>query len=340
MNAPELNNICRTCGAALAATLRPEELAPAELRRVYAQWSAVNAGAIGYIDSRLEMICDPFGTRPWARSAVIIAFVAQTDPDSPLLRLPHAMPGHPVGTIAGYAMQEDYHRTGHRILARISSALGGRTEPCVDSAPVPEKEMALAAGLGTLAPSSLLRVHGFGCRMYLGVLFTEQMLPTLRPVPPVAVVPCRECMRCRSVCPNHASGELLTVRRCRSWLACEYRGPLSWEEQQLLGGVLFGCSACSICCPEDANANADTDGNTGGSSDYAVDALAFLQMPSAELRRIIAHTPLAYAGVTQLKRNAAACVGLASAPDVRRTLRKSLQSASPAVAITIANWPT
>ena len=272
----EIESICQEAGALRCAVLRPEEVSTQELRRHYEHWmNQGNGGALRYIDERLSVLMDPFGARPWAKALILVAFRPPRIDDSPLLRLPRPAPNGVTGRIAGYALHEDYHLAGRRILEQVVERLAqmgaSRFELCVDSSPVPEKFLAKMAGLGIGAPNSLIRVSGIGCRVYLGCLFTEADLPSLHGRSNFDI-PCEECLRCRRACPNHAMTEdgTLRVRACRSWLAGEYRESLSWEQQQALGSNLYGCSICSSCCPEDSL----------GDEDLQVDCLELLKMPN------------------------------------------------------------
>ena len=202
------------------------------------------------------------------------------------------------------------------------------TESGMTMSPVPEKYLAKVAGLGVGAPNSLVRVSNFGCRVYLGALFIDLELPSYHEQA-LFTVDCATCMKCCRACPNHAMTEdgTLIVRACRSWMASEWRGALTWAQQKALGGTLFGCSICSSCCPED----------NLGDEDLLVDCLALLKMPTAELRRLIAGTTVEHAGPTLLKRNAAAAVGVQGGT---AELQKELLAIcnSPAVVETICAW--
>ncbi len=62
----------------------------------------------------------------------------------------------------------------------------------------------------------------------------------------------------------------------------EHRGPLTAEQQNLLGDCLFGCDACTAACPPPASGQR-----------LAVDLEWLLLAPAGELRRRIAGTALA-----------------------------------------------
>jgi len=288
------------------ACLTPTDVDLVALKERFAAWYVVNSGALAYIDSRRDLLLDPFGTRPWAKAALVIAFAPRPERDSPLRQLPLARPGLPAALIAPYALHEDYHRTGQRMLAEIADWLTAQAgndadalfEACVDTKPVLEKLLAEQAGIGQRAPNSLLRIPPWGCQAHLAVLFTSLALPSLI-LPQPRDTLCQSCQACLEACPNRAlTASGLDVRLCRAWVANEKRGPLSPAEQLLLGDSLFGCPFCTMACP-DASAEPGL---------LAVDPEAILAMSNAALKKIIAGTALQHLGPNQLKRNAKAVI--------------------------------
>ena len=300
--------------------VHPEDLSGDGLRLQYSRWlDSGNAGLIRYIDERLETICEPFGSRPWAKSAVVFSFMPRPLEHSPLEGLPRPRPGSMKSFIAAYAAMEDYHRTGRMLAERLANCLErrfGKHEymASVDAAPVPEKAMAIAAGLGTAAPNSMTRVFGLGCSAHLGVLFTS--LDLARAIHEGChALPCSQCLKCLRACPGHAISETspISVAACRSWLAGELHGPLDLKRQLMLKCSLYGCSACSSSCPESPRRE-----------DIAVDPLELVKMPSARLRAIIRDTPIGHIGTTMLKRNALAAIAAQSTEERRRELGPAL----------------
>ena len=85
----QLADICKSLDVANWAVLTPSDVSVDSLRSTYSKWlDAGNGGALKYIDDRLDIICDPFGHRPWAKSAIVIAFRPKLIADSPLRQLP------------------------------------------------------------------------------------------------------------------------------------------------------------------------------------------------------------------------------------------------------------
>ncbi len=326
MNEPErLERICREAGAFSWGMVYPEDVDVNALKDRYASWMKENAGVLNYIDGRLDVLCDPFGARPEAKCALVISFAPVPDKCSKVFELPRAGADSVEVSVASYALEEDYHITGARILGNIASEIGVWNESCVDSKPVPEKEFAEIAGLGRCGMNTLVRLPGLGCRGHIGVLFLGERYEL--PEESAAVLMCEDCRACVAACPNGAldcKGNII-VRKCRSWIAGQKRGALLKNDQMALGNVLFGCSACSSSCPDDR----------GDIEDYMVDAEKLFFMSSAELRRIICGTVLEHTGVTVLKRNAAAAICRCK-PEKAEYLLKAADS--PAVKATIMEW--
>lgn len=283
--------------------LTPDDLDLDSLQKSFHAWDVHNHGALSYIDSRQELLLDPFGQRPWAQAAIVLAFAPRPNPDSSLRQLPPARPGQPAAVIAGYALGEDYHVTGKRILRQIVALLKSHYplvsdpifELCVDSSPVLEKIIAVQANIGTPGCNGLLRIAPWGSLAHLAIMFTNLPLPSVKP-PKNNDQTCANCKKCLKACPNNAlTANGLMVKKCRAWIANEKRGELTAEEKILLGDALAGCSYCSVSCPDTPPTNIQP---------LAVDPQEIIDMSGNKLKRIIAGTPLAHLGIKQLRRNA------------------------------------
>ena len=295
--------------------------------------SSEQGSALPYLQRQSKILQSPFSDRPWARSLLLISFQAKKQAELPFSALPAAREGHPKASLAAYILNEDYHRSGVRILQKIAALLClDEYEFGVDSSPLLEKALAQQAGLGQYGYNSLLRCNGFGTRLHLGFLFSAKALPIQRYVAEMKP-DCADCRLCIQNCPNSALSDsgILQIRRCRSYLANEKKGALSWQEQIWLGGSLAGCSLCSYCCPDDQSPRP---------ADLLLDPEELCLMPSAELKALIQGSILQHLGVSRLKRNAAAALAIQLPAQEAEAMQQKLLSSnqSPALRQTIAAW--
>lgn len=320
------------------AGLPADAVAENVLERLLATWLATGQGELlPYLRDRQELLSRPCRNRPQAGQLFLFSFLPQADPHAPLLALPPARPGESAAVLAGYFLNEDYHRTGTRIVAQMATILAAAGDDVidagVDSSPLLEKALAAQAGLGVCAPNTLLFDAQHGCQLHLGFLFSARRYGHVVAGAADMAAGCGQCGACVRGCPGQAlAGGRLQIARCRSWLAGSKSGPLSWAEQTALGGVLAGCSHCTTACP---------DVRRIVPADLRLDAEALLRLPSAAWRRILAGTALAHVGVTRLKRNAAAALGVSWSSARRRQEGERLWAGcrSPVVRQTLAAWP-
>lgn len=331
------SNLSQQCGALQIACLSPDLLDEEALqRRLQAWFDLGHAGLLPFMDHRAELLGAPFGKRKWAQSLLLISFLPQPDPSSPLLQLPESREGRPSGCLAAYVLNEDYHLTGRAILRRIVEILNlseGEYEIGVDAGPLLEKSLGAVAGLGCYGFNTLLRTESWGTQVHLGYLFSAKSLPLQMYQPSISPA-CSECQLCLKSCPNQALSvsKGLQLRLCRSWLANEKKGALSWPEQKLLGAALAGCSICSGCCPG---------ANRISVRDREIDVEALCQMPTGQLERILHRTILQHIGPIRLKRNAVAALGTQLSATQRKKMQKQLLqcSSSESIQQTLAAWP-
>ncbi|MDD3694714.1 MAG: 4Fe-4S double cluster binding domain-containing protein [Lentisphaeria bacterium] len=327
-------DLARHCGAVQIACLHPSLALEASLQdQLQASLSSEYTSALPYLQRQSKVLQSPFSSRAWAHSLLLISFQAKAREQLPFAGLPAARPGRPTASLAAYILHEDYHQVGARILAKLAELLDLQEyEFGVDSSPLLEKALARHAGLGRYGYNCLLRCQGYGSRLHLGFLFASKQLPAqsyearLEP-------DCADCRLCLQSCPNAAISEsgILRIQRCRSYLANEKKGALSWQEQLWLGGSLAGCSLCSYCCPDDLAPRP---------KDLLLDAEALCMMPSAQLKALIQGSILQHQGVSRLKRNAAAALAIQLPPEEAEDMQQKLLESnhSPALRQTVAAW--
>ncbi len=219
----------------------------------YQRWlDAGHAADMAYLASpeHTEPRAAPRQLLPNAKSMIVVALAYHRDvrpPDS-LLR----------GKIARYAAGEDYHmmmRDRLFALARqLSTELGivVAARPCVDSAPVLERDAAERAQLGFIAKNTMLIAPGLGSYVVLGELLVDvELTPTLA-APTKAH--CGSCTACLEACPTQAFVDAYTLdaARCISYLTIEHRGNVPKQFRAAMGAWIFGCDICQQVCPYNA----------------------------------------------------------------------------------------
>ncbi|MEM1316111.1 MAG: tRNA epoxyqueuosine(34) reductase QueG, partial [Pseudomonadota bacterium] len=209
-------------------------------------------GDMAWMAERAAWRGDPAALWPEARSIVMLA-EAYTPAEDPLALL--AKPER--AGVSVYARGRDYHDLVKKRLKRLGRWLidearargedGCEIKVFVDTAPVMEKPLAQAAGLGWQGKHTNLLSRDLGNWFFLGAIFTTLDLP------PDAAEPerCGSCRACLDVCPTAAfpAPFQLDARRCISYLTIELKGPIPREMRPLIGNRVYGCDDCLAVCP-------------------------------------------------------------------------------------------
>lgn len=245
------------------------------------------------------------------------------------------------GFVARYARGSDYHgvlKERLRALADTVSAAVGRpvaARPCVDSAPVLERDLAEAAGIGFTAKNTMLIAPGLGSYVVLGELLLDvDAAPTAAARPPGR---CGRCRACLDACPTGAftGAYVLDARRCISYLTIEHEGPIPRALRPAVGTMIFGCDICQEVCPFNAAAPDRHPPDPAlvplAPDRGAPDLLALLALGANQRRRYVEGTALRRASRAQLLRNI--CVALGNAGDARaiEPLAGAVRDRSPLV---------
>ena len=156
------------------------------------------------------------------------------------------------GAISVYAQNRDYHDIVKKRLKAVGRWLIAQTPDAqikvfVDTAPVMEKPLAQAAGIGWQGKHTNLLSRDLGSWFFLGAIFT-----TVEFEPNKAEEShCGSCTACLDVCPTDAfpAPYRLDARRCISYLTIEHRGAVDLELRAKMGGHIYGCDDCLAACP-------------------------------------------------------------------------------------------
>jgi epoxyqueuosine reductase len=203
-------------------------------------------GEMGWMEARKDQRASPRGLWPEANSIIALAmsYAPAVDP----LALAEA---GGVGRISVYAQGADYHKVMKQALKALGRWLADRTgtelKVFVDTAPVMEKPLAQAAGVGWQGKHTNLLSRDHGNWLFLGVVYTALELVPDAP----ATEHCGSCTRCIAACPTGAitgPGEI-DARKCISYLTIELAAPIPHEYRAAIGNRIYGCDDCLEVCP-------------------------------------------------------------------------------------------
>jgi epoxyqueuosine reductase len=245
----------------------------------------------------------------WGRVKSIIMLGVNYGPDSdPLATLPL----RDRGTISVYARNRDYHDVIKGRLKEVAGLLEARTgekvKVFVDTAPVMEKPLAEAAGLGWQGKHTVLVSREFGSWLFLGAIFTTAELPLDEP----HEESCGSCRKCLDICPTAAfpAPFQLDARRCLSYLNIEHPGPIPLEFRGPMGNRIYGCDDCLAVCPWNKFASVSHEAKLRAREDLKAPALADLAaLDERGFRSMFAGSPIKRIGHARFLRNVLIAIG-------------------------------
>ncbi|MFT6227398.1 MAG: epoxyqueuosine reductase [Paracoccaceae bacterium] len=296
----------RAAGFAAMGICAPDAI-PQAPARLGAFLDAGHQGDMTWMADRAAWRGNPAALWPEARSIIMLAD-AYTPDDDPLA----ATKLKDRGAISVYARGKDYHDGVKKRLKRVGRWLVDRTgadiKVFVDTAPVMEKPLAQAAGLGWQGKHTNLLGRDLGNWVFLGAIFTTLDLP--KDVPEQER--CGTCRRCLDVCPTAAftAPFQLDARRCISYLTIELKGPIPREMRAPIGNRIYGCDDCLAVCPWNKFAQ--------DARDIAYDPRAELMRPrladlatlnDASFREVFAGSPIKRIGYARFVRNVLIAIG-------------------------------
>ncbi|WP_421592165.1 tRNA epoxyqueuosine(34) reductase QueG [Shinella sp. M27] len=153
--------------------------------------------------------------------------------------------------ISVYAQNRDYHDIikGRlkEVATRFAARGGADVKVFVDTAPVMEKPLAAAAGLGWQGKHTNLVSRTHGSWLFLGSLFTTADLYKDEPEGDH----CGSCRACLDACPTDAfpAPYKIDARRCISYLTIEHKGTIDPAIREKIGNRIYGCDDCLAACP-------------------------------------------------------------------------------------------
>ncbi|WP_179038744.1 tRNA epoxyqueuosine(34) reductase QueG [Rhizobium leguminosarum] len=214
--------------------------------------------------------------------------------------------------ISVYARNRDYHDVikGRlkEIATRFAARAGADVKVFVDTAPVMEKPLAAAAGLGWQGKHTNLVSRTHGSWLFLGTMFTTADLV----IDEAETDHCGSCRACLDICPTAAfpAPYQIDARRCISYLTIEHKGPIEADLRALIGNRIYGCDDCLAACPWNKFASSASEMKLKAREDLKEPSIAFLlTLDDAAFRAFFSGSPVKRIGRDRFVRNVLIAAG-------------------------------
>ncbi|EFL88426.1 tRNA epoxyqueuosine(34) reductase QueG [Ahrensia sp. R2A130] len=295
---------------------------------------------MGWMEETAERRGSPTALWPDVQSVIVLAmnYGPEFDPLT-VLDEPER------GAISVYARHRDYHDVMKGKVKTLASKLAARhretfpdieVKVFVDTAPVMEKPLAQAAGLGWQGKHTNLVSRDHGSWLFLASLFTNLSLP----VDKLERDHCGSCMDCHDACPTNAfpAPYRLDARRCISYLTIEHHGPIPHEFRKPMGNRIYGCDDCLAVCPWNKFAHAASEVKLASPEPPRDDDLAgFLALDDTAFRTRFSGSPVKRIGRDRFIRNCCIAAGNSALPELLPAVEQLTQDADETVA-EAARW--
>jgi epoxyqueuosine reductase len=288
---------------------------------------------------------DPKTLWPEVRSIVMLAVNYGPDAD-PLASLTQKEQA----TISVYARNRDYHDVLKGKLKTLAQWMlsaqaqqmagfdgaGHGVKVFVDTAPVMEKPLAAAAGIGWQGKHTNLVSREFGSWLFLGSIFTTMELPFDQ----ASDNSCGTCRACLDICPTNAfpAPYHIDARRCISYLTIEHGGHIEQQFRQPMGNRIYGCDDCLAICPWNKFAQSAREAKLAARAELQSPALAdLLRLDDAGFRSLFAGSPVKRIGHARFIRNVLIAAGNSGSAALLPFIKDRL-TASQAIIRAMAVW--
>jgi epoxyqueuosine reductase len=284
----------------------------------------------------------------WPDARSVIALGMSYAPTADPMALAE-VPDH--GRISVYAQGGDYHKTVKKALKALArwlieregaSRSSGRAvelKVFVDTAPVMEKPLAAAAGIGWQGKHTNVVSREHGSWLFLGIIMTSLELEP--DAPSDSGMHCGSCTRCLDSCPTQAigPGHRIDARKCISYLTIEHAGAIPHEFREAIGNRIYGCDDCLAVCPWNRFADAAAANRAFlPRAELAAPRLAdLLKLDDAGFREAFSGSPIKRIGRNRMVRNCLIAAGNSGDPDLINDVRPHVGDADPVVA-EAAGW--
>jgi len=271
----------------------------------------------------------PEGLWPQVRSVIMLGvnYGPEANPMAMLAK-------RSAGNISVYARNRDYHDIIKGRLKEIANLLearsGAKVKVFVDTAPVMEKPLAEAAGLGWQGKHTVLVSREFGSWLFLGAVLTDAELPADAP----HGESCGSCTRCLDICPTNAfpAPFQLDARKCLAYLNIEHKGPIPREYRVAMGNRIYGCDDCLAVCPWNKFASATREAKLVARNDLKSPALADLaKLDDAGFRALFSGSPVKRLGYPRFLRNVMIALGNSGVAELASLAEMRLADPEPLI---------
>jgi epoxyqueuosine reductase len=303
------------------------------------RWLAAgHHGTMGWMEERAHHRVSPLALWPEAKSAIALG-MSYAPASDPLSLAAH----RELGRISTYAQGGDYHKTVKKALKALArfivTQVPSELKVFVDTAPVMEKPLAQAAGIGWQGKHTNLVSREHGSWMFLGVILTSL---ELNPDPANDHGQhCGSCSRCLDACPTQAfiAPHRIDARRCISYLTIEHEGPIPHELRSGMGNRIYGCDDCLAVCPWNRFANAAAANRAYlPRAELAAPRLAdLLALDDVAFREMFAGSPIKRIGRNRMIRNCLVAAGNSGDPALIPAIAAHLDDGDP-VNAEAARW--
>jgi len=316
---------CRVC--------RPSDV-PEVSERLAAFVDAGYHGQMSWMAERMAWRGNPAALWPEARSVIMLAESYAPTHD------PMVVLGQPEkAAISVYAQGRDYHDVLKKRLKRLARWLVAEAacevKVFVDTAPVPEKALAQAAGLGWQGKHTNVVSRDWGNWAFLGSVFTTLELAPDTP----EIDHCGSCTACQDICPTDAfpAPYQLDARRCISYLTIEHKGPVALDLRAKMGNRIYGCDDCLAVCPWNKFAVDASDKRYHGREVAPSDLAELVGLDDTAFRARFSGSPIKRIGRDRFVRNALYAIGNSGMPALRANAAALVDDPDPAIA-EAARW--
>ncbi len=203
-------------------------------------------GRMKWLERNIDIREDPTKLLPGCKTIVCLSY--PYSPDKPVT---------PDGfTLARYSEPTlpDYHKRLRNLAKTLGNLIeklfpGSSFRVCVDSAPILERSLAVAAGIGFMGKNTNLIVPGAGSYHFLLEILTTADIHFTPAIPLRSRCDC--CTLCTDACPTGALERpfILNASRCLSYITIEDRKPVDETAASRMGRCFLGCDICQEICP-------------------------------------------------------------------------------------------